>query len=229
MRYLALIFAMAAAGCGPASPPPPSAPAPVAPAAQQTPVAPAPAHAAETASIAILVVDLDGQPLANMLPIATTQPNAFDSPVAKGALTDAEGKSSLSLASGQYVYVRAWDPTRRMFANNYFDVMAGDAKASTDPLTVVMAHGAELRVALVGPNQKPAANTEVELMMSHPQKGPWWPDQTKTDAEGAAIFPCVPPGKYVIKLKAASGGQLELAGVALPPAGKTDLGSVTLQ
>ena len=164
-----------------------------------------------------------------MLPIATTQPNAFDAPVAKGTLTDAEGKSSLSLVRGQYLYVRAWDPTRRMFANNYFDVMAGDVNASTDPLTVVMAPGAALRVALVGPDHKPAADTEVELMMAHPQKGPWWPDKAKTDARGAASFPCVPPGKYIVRMKAQSGGQIELSDVALPPGGDTDLGTVSLQ
>lgn len=229
MRNFVVLAALALAGCGQATAPAPTkTPTPAASATAET-KAPAPAAVPDTALISIQAVGLDGQPLANMLPIATTQPNAFDAPVAKGALTDAEGKSALSVTRGQYLYVRAWDPTRRMFANNYFDVMAGDAQSSSDPLTVVMAPGAELRVVLVGPDQKPAADTEVDLMMAHPQKGPWWPDKTKTDANGACVFPCVPPGKYVVRLKAQSGGQRELSDVALPPGGKTDLGTVSLQ
>lgn len=215
------ILAAVLAGCGQSEP--------ARPAAAPTPTPAPTAKAANPIIVPIKVVGLDKQPLANMMPIATSQPNAFNKPVAKGELTNVEGRSSIALTNGQHVYLRAWDPTRRMFANNYFEVFAGGTAVPKNPLTVVMASGAALEVTLLKPDHKPAANADVGLMMFHPQKGPWWPDETHTNAQGVARFPSIPPGKFTIKLKAAGAGQIEIPDVALPPAGSTNLGAVILQ
>ncbi|HQH54054.1 MAG TPA: hypothetical protein PKY01_16600, partial [Candidatus Hydrogenedentes bacterium] len=54
----------------------------------------------------VMVVDLEGRPLANMLPLATDSPNAFQKPVVQGELTGSGGTSELSLPRDRHLYVR---------------------------------------------------------------------------------------------------------------------------
>jgi hypothetical protein len=176
----------------------------------------------------VTVVDLQGRPLANMLPIATKTPNAFREPVVEGTLTNDSGTSVLSLPRGQHLYVRAWDPSLRMFPNNFYEVLppTGD---STEAMTITMVEGARLTMTLLNAAQQPAANENVGLMMFHPVHGPWWPDEGDTDAKGQVIFDSVPPGEYTIKVRALESGQLEVGSVRLRPGGETDIGSIVLQ
>jgi len=176
----------------------------------------------------VRVVDMDGQPLPGMTPIATAQANAFDAPVATGPPTSADGTSSIALPAGGWLCVRAWDPNRRTFANNYFDVLPNPGERIED-MDVMMAPGASLEAVLVSPEGNPAASENVGLMMFHPTKGPWWPGEADSDADGHVRFDCVPAGKYTVKLKAIHSGQIEIGDVTLAPGGHTDLGTVTLR
>jgi hypothetical protein len=198
--------------------------------------APAPPSPQSTASTApgsttlarIHVIDLNGNPLANMVPIASAQPNAFDGPVAQGGMTGPDGMSTLVIPSDKWLYLRAWDPARRIFANNFFEALPGEAPR-TGVLDVVMAPGCALEAELRGPDGAPVANENVGIMMFHPARGAWWPDEADTDAKGRVRFPCVPPGRFVIKLKTARGLQIDVSETPLPPSGLTDLGVVVLQ
>jgi len=187
----------------------------------------APAQA-EPVVARVRVVDLEGRPLAHMAPIATRRPNAFDEPVARGELTEADGSGSVVLPPGQRLCVRAWDPALKLFSNNYYDVMP-DSGTQTEPMTLVMVPGASLRAALVRADGAPAAHTRVRLMMSHPTEGPWWPDRADTDDTGAVRFPALPAGTYTIRMETEDAGQLEIPQVDLPPGGRTDLGTLALQ
>lgn len=166
--------------------------------------------------------------MANMLPIAARQPNAFEKPLAQGALTDADGRGVVAIPQNEWMYVRAWDPAQRMFANNYYDVLPGSA-AQTAEMEIMMAPGALLTMQLVTPEGSPAADQNVGIMMFHPTRGPWWPGEADSDAKGRVVFPSLPPGKYTVKLKTVGGLQIDLPEVVLPPGGKTDLGEVALQ
>mgnify|MGYP003735406325 CR=1 FL=1 len=177
---------------------------------------------------AVTVVDLEGQPLAGMTPIATTNANAFDAPVAVGHATDDAGKSALVLPRDVRVYVRAWDPDRRYFANNYYDIppAVGDR---TEDMHFSMVQGASLEVRFVTPDGTSVANTNVGLMMLHPAKGPWWPDECDTDGSGAAVFASVPAGRFTCRFKAAGAGEVEIADVELDVGGHTNLGQVVVR
>ncbi|HOD51483.1 MAG TPA: hypothetical protein PLJ71_21250 [Candidatus Hydrogenedentes bacterium] len=176
----------------------------------------------------VMVVDLEGRPLANMLPLATDSPNAFQKPVVQGELTGSGGTSELSLPRDRHLYVRAWDPALRMFPNNFYEVLppTGD---TTETMTITMVEGATLAMTLLDANQNPAANENVGLMMFHGVHGAWWPAEGNTDENGRVQFALVPPGEYTVKVKAVTSGQLELGSVRLSPGGKTDLGPLTLQ
>ncbi|MEA3366404.1 MAG: hypothetical protein U9Q79_12255 [Candidatus Hydrogenedentes bacterium] len=176
----------------------------------------------------VMVVDLTGRPLSDMLPIATEQPNAFEKPVRQGELTGADGRSVLMLPRDVHLYVRAWDPAMRMFPNNFYEVLPATGD-STDTMTITMAEGATLAMTLLDGAQEPAANENVGLMMFHAVHGAWWPAEGDTDGAGRVVFERVPPGEYTIKVKAIESGKLEIGGVNLPPGGETDLGPVTLQ
>lgn len=177
--------------------------------------------------VRVRVVGLDQQPLRDMLPIATETPNAFDKPLAQGKPTDAQGRSSLVLDPNRWLYVRAWDPTLRFFANNYFDVPAGQADVAEE-LVVVMVEGARLRATLFTPEGNPVANENVGLMMFHPEKGPWWPAEADTDTAGNVVFERVPAGQFLLALKTVHSGRIDLPAVFLPPAGDTHLGNIQL-
>ena len=176
----------------------------------------------------VRIVDLEGRPLANMAAIASASPNAFDPPVARGELSREDGQCTLSLPSDQRLYVRGWDPTLRMFTNNYYDVLPGQG-THTEMMTLVMVEGASMEAVVVNVDGKAAADTPVGIMLSHPTQGPWWPSQGKTDAQGAVRFESLPAGTYVLKVAVPSGGQLEIPGVDLKPGGHMSLGRVNLQ
>ena len=185
-------------------------------------------QANQNAFAPVLVVDLEGRPLAGMAPIATLRPNAFDRPVAQGPLTAQDGRAALALSPGERVYVRAWDPSLRMFANNYYDVTP-EPGARTELMRITMAPGASLDAVLLAPDQTPAANADVMLMMYHPDEGPWWPDKAQADEKGAVHFPSLPAGKYTVKFETSARGQVEIPDVYLPPDGNIHLGSLLLQ
>ncbi|MBM3289272.1 MAG: carboxypeptidase regulatory-like domain-containing protein [Candidatus Hydrogenedentes bacterium] len=178
--------------------------------------------------VRVHVVDMDGAPVANMAPIATERANAFDTPVAKGELTGADGSSSLRVPGDQYLYVRAWDPAKRMFANNYYDVLPGNAPPG-DVLSITMLPGAQFDVEILGADGAPVASQPVGMMMSHPVHGPWWPAETTTDEQGRARFASVPPGKYAITIETRDHRHVDLPEQTLLPGKSTDAGPVTLR
>lgn len=199
--------------------------------AQKTATPSEPATAKPETDIAlarVLVIGLDGTPLENMLPIATSKPNAFDKPIATGQPTGADGRGYVAIPTDQWVYVRAWDPVGRMFANNYFDVLPGKAE-TTDMMEIVMVPGASLSAVLVDGTGSPFADTPVGMMMSHPTRGPWWPAESQTNGTGKVVFESVPAGQYQITLETSTGQQIDLPEVSLPPGGSADLGPVALQ
>ncbi|MCC6153114.1 MAG: carboxypeptidase regulatory-like domain-containing protein [Candidatus Hydrogenedentes bacterium] len=179
-------------------------------------------------SIRIKVVDMNGKPVANMLPIATTKANAFDVPVAKGELTGDDGAGVVDVPADQYLYVRAWDPIKQIFANNYYDVLPGSA-APSEELQVTMLVGASLDVDVMSADGAPVANQPVGMMMSHPVHGPWWPAETQTDANGRARFGPVPPGKYLITIETRDHKKVDLPEQTLMPGETSSLGPVKLQ
>ncbi len=222
-----ILGALAICGCGgKQSEKPTVAPAPAAVPQAASPSA-APAHLGTTVA-RMRVVDLHGSPMANMMPIASIQPNAFDEPIAQGTLTGADGLTTLAIPSEKTLCLRAWDPTRRTFANNYYEVLPGEA-SETELMEITMVPGCALEAELHAPDGSPIANENVGLMMFHPTRGAWWPDEADSDTKGRVRFPCVPPGRFVLKLKAASGPQVELPETPFPPSGTTNLGVVALQ
>ena len=224
MRTAAWALAMLTIlGCGQDSPSD-LEPAPASPPESAAPAQPGTSHI----TARVRVVDMAGQPLPGMTPIATTQANAFDAPVAAGPPTDANGVSGIVLPAGGWLCVRAWDPSRGMFANNYFDVLPGDGEQVED-MDMMMAPGASLEAVLLASDGTPAASENVGLMMFHPAKGPWWPGEADTDANGHVRFESIPPGRYTVKLKALRSGQVEIGEVSLSPGGSTDLGTVRLR
>lgn len=174
------------------------------------------------------VVDLEGHPLAGMMPIATLQPNAFDPPIAQGALTGEDGMGTLSLPlTGEMVFIRAWDPSLRFFAANYYDV-ALDNAGQTELMQITMVPGSSLSMKLLGPDERPLAHMPVSLMLIHPNKGPWWPTEGKTNEQGRVVFEPVPPGEYTAGFEAGD-MKVEVHPVALPPGTDKDLGVIVMK
>ena len=181
-----------------------------------------------TVPIRIKVVDMNGKPVANMLPIATKKANAFDVPLAKGELTGDDGAGLVNVPADQYLYVRAWDPIKQIFANNYYDVLPGRA-APIEDLQVTMLLGASLDVDVMSADGAPIVSQPVGMMMSHPVHGPWWPAETQTDSNGRARFGPVPPGKYLITIETRDHKKVELPEQTLMPGQTASLGPVKLQ
>jgi len=171
---------------------------------------------------------MDGKPVANMLPIATAQPNAFDTPVAKGELTGADGAGSLRVPSDRYLYVRAWDPAKRQFANNYYDVLPGSSPPD-EVLQITMLPGAMFEVEVLATDGAPLSEQPVGMMMGHPVHGPWWPAETQTDVQGAAVFGPVPPGRYTIVIETRDHRHVDLPEQTLMPGKTAHAGPVTLR
>ena len=211
MRRLAAVFVLGMCACRPSESPAPKDSPTLSPALAK-----------------IRAIDMEGRPLANMMPIATAEPNAFDTPVARGALTNERGESHLSLPLDGKLFVRVWDPSLRYFANNIFEVYPL-SHAETRWLEVTMAPSAHLTVSLTGPTGDALVDTEVELMLRHPTWGPWWPARSRTDGAGAAVFESLPPGKYVIALWAVGVGRVELNEGLLPPGESVHAGAAMLR
>lgn len=222
------------AGCGQA----PDAP----PAHEASGVLEAPPAGAETAGEAgaeaetpasrapvgvVRIVDLDGVPLQQMAAIATATPNAFEEPLARGVLSGPDGESRLRLPGRDKVYVRAWDPLLRYFANNYYEV-APDPGVGVYEMTVTMVPGAILEGEFYLPEGDPAAHRPISLMLVHPSEGPWWPADSETDASGHVRFEYVPAGEFDIFLRVDERYVHEASGVPLRAGGRHDLGAVLL-
>ena len=187
----------------------------------QTPSAP------NLATATLHAIDLDGNPLADLMPIATFSANAFDRPIAHGGPTNAEGLGELRFPTGQTLYIRPWDPTFRYFATNFFEVLPA-AGSETRQMDFVMAKGASLRATVYNPQGEPIFKSPVNIMLEHGAQGPWWPDQAISDALGNLEFPSLPPGEYTAKLAVQNVGAFEISDVALPPGGEADLGAIRL-
>ena len=219
-------------GCSkPASPPapvvpvkesPPSA-APTENASQKSETAASDVPSGETLA-RIQAVDQGGKPLAGLIPIANLQPNAFDEPFAKGAPTDSNGMGTVSVPSNKKVFVRVWDPSLRLFANNYLDV-----PSETESTQVQMIMGATFEVTLITADGKPVQDIAVSMMMVHPRVGPWWPGESVTDKNGKVSFGPVPAGKFNLLFQTKSAGKAEVPEVILMPGERRDLRSVRLQ
>ncbi len=186
------------------------------------------AAATEPVAAPVTIVDLDGAPLANMMPIAATSPNAFEEPVAVGPPTDAQGNSAFAIPSDQHLFVRAWDPELNFFANNFYEIDPGPA-AQTEPMTLVMVPGAQLDAELVAADGTTVAGAAVTILMAHPTMGPWWPDTATCDSDGRVHFSALPPGQFQVKISTETGLSAFVQEVALPPKGHVNLGQLVLQ
>lgn len=231
--FFAIALPIALAACsGDEKPAPPPTPQPVAtpvvdtatPPAQPTP----PPLPAGHVRGRLRIIDLNGDPLSGMAPIATLQPNAFDEPIATGPLSGTDGRAAFTFPGDQRVCVRAWDPELNYFANNFVEVLPNTGDV-TGEMTIMMARGAALHATLLLPDGAPAANRNIGLMMFHPTRGPWWPSDADADSQGHVFFQTLPPGRFILKFRAETGETIELPDVSLNPADEADLGLVTLQ
>lgn len=232
---LAMLLCISMIGCGdgatPDVTPPATTPVPKPAPAATTPATPAaPAAAQEPGFIhaTIKVVDLAGNPLAGMAPIVTHQPNAFDKPVSMGDPTDTGGVGTIRFENKDHLFLRAWDPTLGYFPNNFYEVLPGGSNIE-ETLTIQMVGASALEAQLMLPDGQPAANQTVALMLSHATRGPWWPAQATTNAEGAVQFPNLPAGEFVLGFKVTSGAQLEVKETPLRPGANVNLGVLSLR
>lgn len=220
MKWIAPLLVVLASGCECWNSPGP-APLPAQAAKPETaPPTPVRAH--------LHVVDAEGRPLAKMIPIATLHPNVFDAPLARGRPTDTAGRGIVLIPPDKTVFVRAWDPALRFFANNYHEVPPGPA-TDTELMIVTMLAGAALRVQLSTEAGPPVAEKTVRLMLGHPTLGPWWPAEADTDAAGNLYFPSLPPGRYTATLTPAGGPPAHKPNVTLNPGAETDLGPILFE
>ena len=224
MKWSVLLLALCVAGCGEndRATQAPAVDEPL-PASVETQVAPEPVLATAT----LHVVDLDGNPLPNLMPIATLRANAFDRPIATGGPTDANGLGQLEFPTGHSLYIRPWDPTFRYYSTNFFEVLPAMG-TETKQLDFVMAKGATLRATIYLPTGEPASAAEVKIMLEHPTQGPWWPDHAATGASGHVEFPSLPPGEFTAQFSVEGVGAVGIPNVVLPPGGAKDLGAVGL-
>lgn len=212
----ALCLALTACG-GESAPPPP-------PAAQDVNSQPAP----DGPVVRLYAVDLDGNPLPGMLPIATRKANAFDTPVVYGDKTGADGLAGVVLPRTDRLWVRAWDPELNWFAVNVYDVVANVGN-ETELMTIQMARAGSLSVVLQDSDGVLLSGKNVGLRMSHPTRGPWWHAEGKTDAAGRVTFAKVPPGEYLIGMTLESGERAEWGVTRINPGATVDLGSAAVQ
>lgn len=181
---------------------------------------------AEHLELPVRVVDLAGNPLPNMQPIANRQRNAWDDPVSSGDLTNGEGWGALALPPDGLFYVRAWDPTQRYHPNNFLSVHASP-DIELEPVTVTMVEAARLEARLVDESEAPLEDEPAELLLFHPDEGPWWPARTQTGPDGRVEFEQIPPGEYRVQI-AGPPGRVELSEVPIRPGGSVDLGVLRL-
>jgi hypothetical protein len=207
-------------------PPQEEAPPPVS--ADAPPVADAPVAESGFLTAPMRVLTLGGTPLKGMAPIATYNPNAFDTPIATGSLTDADGLSSIRFPASEKVALRAWDPDLRYFPNNFLEVLPNSGTIQ-ETLEIRMVQAGILFAALILPNHQPVSGEEVGLMLIHPVYGPWWPAESVTNDRGEVVFDRIPPGKFLLRLKVSSGPSVEVGETYIAPAEPTALGQIQLQ
>lgn len=179
------------------------------------------------ALVRVRIVDIEGNPLPYAVPIAASQPNAFEKPVVVGDAANNHGDAAFYIPPDQRLYIRGWDFSLRMFANNYYDVFPGPVM-EPGVMKLVMVLGSTIRAELVGPDGQPAAGAAVALMMYHPTQGAWWPTEATCDQKGVAVFGPVPAGIFTLKLKTEAGAFAETEPVTLQPGSLADLGRVVL-
>ena len=224
LRVMALVICVSVAGCGDSAK---TVETPAAPSAASSGSATQPVDAT-TILVRIRAVDRAGNPIAGITPIASKQPNAFDPPIEQGEPTPPSGISSVTIPAGQRLFVRAWDPSLKRFANNYLEVHA-DSGGVTEQTDIVMVDSGALSMTLFGPDQAPVSGKDVTMMMAHPTEGPWWPGKGKTDAAGVVYFDQVPPGTYNVQVNDPSTGFLKnLDGITLLPGQQVNAGDVVL-
>lgn len=233
--YMATALVLMLSACGGSNTPPDQTTPKAVPVPAESPEVPAPAPEAEerpSASTSLFasvqVVDLDGTPLPHMAPIATKEPNAFDAPVATGSATDQEGRGTIRVPTTEHLYLRAFDPALNYFPNNFYEVLPGGGKLEGE-LVIQMVPAASLSVQLILPDNQPAADMAVGLMLFHPTRGPWWPAEAQSNADGFVTFPHLPAGEFVLRMKVESGARLEHPQTALAPRSAVDLGVLSLQ
>ena len=232
MIVLSVAFSVALCGCGGSAPaaqaPTPAVVAPVAPTSATTAPANVPADIPNS-SIAIIIVDLQGKPLSEMAAIVTEDANAFEQPIVRGAISGADGKSDLLVPRDRVTYVRGWDPKLGYFANSFLTIDAGDAPLPADT-TVIMAPAAQYSAQIYGADGAPLPEgTPVEILLSHPTQGPWWPARGKVDAQGRLVLPNVPAGQFDLEITTETHGTTRSPGQLLPPSTLSDGGVLHLQ
>ena len=182
-----------------------------------------------SSAFTVTIVDLDGKPIAEAAAIVTEAANAFDQPLVRGSISGVDGRSDLVVPRDRVTFIRGWDPRLNYFANSFLTVEAGDVALPAES-NVVMAPAAVLTGQFFGADGAPlAGDTQVEVLFSHPEQGPWWPARSVTHADGRAIFDRVPAGKFDLSVSTESSGVAELPGTLLMPRDALDLGVVRLQ
>jgi hypothetical protein len=218
MKPAAIVLALVLTACGGETTPPPAPEPPVEPARP----------ALEGPLVQVRATDLDGTPLPGMLPIATHEANAFDTPVVYGDKTDASGESGLVLPRVDRLWVRTWDPNFEWFAVNVYDVVAnvGD---HTELLEVRMARAGSVAATLLDADGDLHANRTAGLRMTHPARGPWWHAEAQSNAVGRIVFEGVPPGEYTIGIVLDTGERAEWGTTRIDPGASVDLGNGQLR
>ena len=166
--------------------------------------------------------------MAGMLPIATRRANAFDAPVVFGDKTDARGAGGVTLPRADRLWVRAWDPSLEWFALNVYEVMAnvGD---ETEVMEIRMARSGSLRLHARYPGGDAVRQAKLGLRLTHPERGPWWHAETVTGPDGAAEFPRVPPGTFLIGVVLENGETAEWGSTRIQSGETVDLGEAELR
>lgn len=233
LALAALLPGILCCGCGgPGEKTVPANPPPASPAPQTLPDAGPAVPKEDSAGVPevtayLRVIDLAGKPLSGINPIVSTQPNAFEKPVAVGQLTGADGNGTVRFKSDRELYLRAWDPNLLWFPNNFFTIPPHSGTVAKD-MTISMVQAASIRAQFFLAGGAPAAGKRIELMMVHPQWGPWWPAVLQTDAEGKAEAGSIPPGKFTLEFKSEDGTKATLPDAMIMPAEAAELGAVPL-
>jgi hypothetical protein len=224
-RFAASLFLCLLCACGnDGQTPSQSASPPPAPPVRGT-ESPAPT----TVTVLVCTVDLERKPIPGMVPIASRQPNAFDPPTAKGLPTATDGNGSIELPLGQHLFVRAWDTRLQMFANNYLEVDT-DVGGQTERTEIMMVKGADISFTLVSETMTPMAGANVDVMLSHPTYGPWWPAKGVATHSGMITIPSVPAGQFNLSVTNPDGGAAkEIQNVKLLPGQLVNLGVVQMK
>lgn len=223
-------FAAGLLGCGGSTPAPapPPAPKPAAAPLQVTAPAGIPAEIPNS-TITITLLDLQGKPLAEMAAIVTEDAKAFEKPIVRGSISGADGRSDLLIPRDRTTYVRGWDPKLGYFANSFLTIESGDAPLPADT-TVIMAPAAQFSAQFYAADGAPLPEgTPIEILLSHPTQGAWWPARGKADAQGRLLLPNVPAGQFDLEITTEAHGTTRVPGQLLPPSTLTDAGVVHLQ